>query len=465
MIKKAILPLLLLATGAALVVQVGAKDQFDDKKFRDLLMERAENNSGMIQLDEDIIKELLRRAGMPSGEVENFGARQLLEFFSEGGQGLDLMPGLMHLSETDLDALEKQYFDLVDAHKPSTKNAAKSTVAFYTGDQLLVMGTIVSKDGHILTKASDFKKVSGKVMCDPGDGKRVPARIIDTFNKHDLALVKINRQNLTPVRFYTGELPAIGAFLTASGPVNEEPLGIGVLSVHPRSLNSADRAFLGIGLEAADDGIRVTRLLPDTAAERAGIRQGDIITQLDGKKYGSVPEFINAVSKREPGDEVEVNTLRNDMENSYHIKLGRRPDIDRRHPEGRFERMNSMGTRLSDRRDGYPQALQHDIPIEPEMVGGPVVDLNGHVLGINIARAGRVKTYAIPSKTLMAVLNEAKLSDAQVSAKSTQPDVERERLIQKLDQAKQQAEQAAKAANKAQLEVQRVQKLLDAHKE
>ena len=31
MIKKAILPLLLLATGAALVVQVGAKDQFDDK--------------------------------------------------------------------------------------------------------------------------------------------------------------------------------------------------------------------------------------------------------------------------------------------------------------------------------------------------------------------------------------------------------------------------------------------------
>ena len=36
----------------------------------------------------------------------------------------------------------------------------------------------------------------------------------------------------------------------------------------------------------------------------------------------------------------------------------------------------------------------------PEDCGGPLVDLEGRVLGINIARAGRVESYALPASVV-----------------------------------------------------------------
>ena len=41
---------------------------------------------------------------------------------------------------------------------------------------------------------------------------------------------------------------------------------------------------------------------------------------------------------------------------------------------------------------------------EKQQCGGPVVDLNGNVIGINIARAGRIKTYTIPAADILALL-------------------------------------------------------------
>ena len=35
--------------------------------------------------------------------------------------------------------------------------------------------------------------------------------------------------------------------------------------------------------------------------------------------------------------------------------------------------------------------------INPEQCGGPLIDLEGRVVGLNIARSGRVRSYAIPS--------------------------------------------------------------------
>ena len=36
--------------------------------------------------------------------------------------------------------------------------------------------------------------------------------------------------------------------------------------------------------------------------------------------------------------------------------------------------------------------------------GGPLVDLSGKVIGINIARAGRTETYALPADVVQALL-------------------------------------------------------------
>ena len=60
----------------------------------------------------------------------------------------------------------------------------------------------------------------------------------------------------------------------------------------------------------------------------------------------------------------------------------------------------------SDLRAGFPSALQHDVVIQPEECGGPLLALDGRLLGLNIARAGRVKTFAIPAARLQVLLVE-----------------------------------------------------------
>ena len=70
--------------------------------------------------------------------------------------------------------------------------------------------------------------------------------------------------------------------------------------------------------------------------------------------------------------------------------------------------MNEMSGPGSERLSGFPSALQHDIPLDPSMCGGPLLDLNGRCIGINVSRAGRVKTLAIPASDVRELLATTK---------------------------------------------------------
>ena len=67
-------------------------------------------------------------------------------------------------------------------------------------------------------------------------------------------------------------------------------------------------------------------------------------------------------------------------------------------------------------------AFQHDTTLRPDQCGGPLVGLDGKVMGINIARAGRVVSYAIPADivaTLLADLKSGKLAPPEVLVSMT----------------------------------------------
>jgi serine protease Do len=54
------------------------------------------------------------------------------------------------------------------------------------------------------------------------------------------------------------------------------------------------------------------------------------------------------------------------------------------------------GGPFSDKRFGFQEVISHDSVVEPEHCGGPLIDLRGNLVGINIARSMRVATFAIP---------------------------------------------------------------------
>jgi serine protease Do len=77
--------------------------------------------------------------------------------------------------------------------------------------------------------------------------------------------------------------------------------------------------------------------------------------------------------------------------------------------EGDRERaMEQAAGPVSRRRSGFPQVIQHDTVLHPAQCGGPLVDLDGKAVGINIARAGRVATYALPASLILAAMDDLK---------------------------------------------------------
>ena len=156
-------------------------------------------------------------------------------------------------------------------------------------------------------------------------------------------------------------------------------------------------------LAEGEGGPRVTQVMPDSGAAAAGILIDDIVTHCHGKRTDNREKLIRHVRKFGPGDEVKLKLQRGDETIELSAFLSR--SIQGWRPNRR-EVQNTMGGKLSERRQGFPTALQHDTVLNPQDCGGAVVDLDGRAVGINIARAGRTETFAIPAATVKALLPE-----------------------------------------------------------
>ena len=62
-----------------------------------------------------------------------------------------------------------------------------------------------------------------------------------------------------------------------------------------------------------------------------------------------------------------------------------------------LDRNQRMSGLTSKRKAGFSDVLQHEIPLSPTAMGGPLMNLKGLAIGVNIARSDRVTTFALPS--------------------------------------------------------------------
>ena len=61
---------------------------------------------------------------------------------------------------------------------------------------------------------------------------------------------------------------------------------------------------------------------------------------------------------------------------------------------------------VSLRQTGFPAVLIHDTIVGRRQCGGPVVDLEGRVVGVNIARFHRCSTFAIPQQEIRRLVHK-----------------------------------------------------------
>ncbi|MGL6344016.1 MAG: HhoA/HhoB/HtrA family serine endopeptidase [Waterburya sp.] len=274
-------------------------------------------------------------------------------------------------------------------------------------------GFIVSSDGLILTNAHVVDG-SDQVNVTLKDGRTLEGKVMGSDSLTDVAVIKINAENLPAVTFADSEQLQPGEWAIAIG----NPLGLdntvttGIVSATGRSsaqvgvadkrvsfiqtdaainpgnsggplLNAqgevigmntaiiqnaqgigfaipintaqniaedliakgkADHPFLGIQMAeitpelkqqlknqmnldvSADKGILIVDVVPNSPADNAGLKSGDIIKKIAGESVKTPNEVQQSVEKTEIGNQLALNLQRDDKRLDMNVKVGVLPE-------------------------------------------------------------------------------------------------------------------------------------------
>lgn len=145
----------------------------------------------------------------------------------------------------------------------------------------------------------------------------------------------------SPVLNARGEV--IGLVIAISGrPGAEGALAVSssaILDALPRLTSGArvERAWIGISGRmvtpgdarefgvAVDEGALIQQVLPDSPAERAGLRPGDVIVAYDARRVRDWEDLLHAVGFGEPGQTVRLTIARGQGRFQLDLVLGTRP--------------------------------------------------------------------------------------------------------------------------------------------
>ena len=257
-------------------------------------------------------------------------------------------------------------------------------------------GVIITADGYILTN-NHVVQDAERIFVTLNDRRELPAKLIGNDPATDLAVIKIEANNLSYIPFGNSDKVRIGEPVLAIGnPFNlTSTVTSGIISAKARNMNIIDnprsnetplesflqtdaavnsgnsggalvnsnaeligivtaiasgnsgnyigysfaipsnialkvagdlqrygyvqRGYLGVQVTEVDanvarqtgareiKGLYVVKVNRDCAAERAGIRQGDIILRVAGKEVNTFAEMMEELGLFSPGDEVEVD--------------------------------------------------------------------------------------------------------------------------------------------------------------
>lgn len=101
---------------------------------------------------------------------------------------------------------------------------------------------------------------------------------------------------------------------------------------------SQKRKFIGVYLDELNEelakyfgaeegtGLLITKLTEDGPAEKAGMRVGDVIVKAEGKNVGSLQDLTRQIQKKDKGEEIEIEYIRDKKKNTVKVKVDEEKD-------------------------------------------------------------------------------------------------------------------------------------------
>lgn len=338
--------------------------------------------------------------------------------------------------------------------EPQRQSIQKSCAVIYNKRDEIAYGIVVSKDGYILTKASEIQieektegiKEKSEGDKEKGDGPeekgkdgeelelKIPipgnlnplapekaeaepfvlavrvdnqsfeeVKIIHVDKQWDVALIKVDAQDLTPAEFAPDSNLEQGTWVVVNGATSRTKRRVlaGIISAKAREIPKDGVVGLGLVLETVKDKLKVKNISEGSGAALAGVKVDDFIVKLEEKKITELKDLAEILKDKKVGDEVKLTVKRAGKDLDINIKLDTLANSEKP-----MDRNDQMSGDYSKRRAGFPRVIQHDILANSNTMGGPVLDMKGRVVGMNIARANRCETYAIPVEELQVLAKQ-----------------------------------------------------------
>jgi serine protease Do len=272
-----------------------------------------------------------------------------------------------------------------------------SSAVILDGRREIGYGVVISADGYILAKASEVQQAKAlAVTVDQTNYREVKSLAVDAT--WDVVILKIEASGLQSVVYAPTRSVPQGTWVVANGATTRTTrrLLAGIVSAKIREIPAAGGAALGVVLNAKSKSLEVAEVNDKGGANEAGLQPGDVILAIDGKRVSKPEEISTALRKNKAGSIVKLSFRRKGGEMTAEVRLSARAELFA-DPDDRNDQMSGD---FSPRRSGFPRVLQHDILGGRSVVGGPLLDLDGRCIGMNIARANRAESYAIPAEEL-----------------------------------------------------------------
>lgn len=188
-------------------------------------------------------------------------------------------------------------FSLLNVQAQDTDNMQKST------------------DENIIIHKKNPTKEKITVVVD-GDNITVNGKPVDDFKSADIDIIK-QKADLDEAFAMTSDMP----------PLAPRPPQVRAFNNDMMRKIKSNNAFLGVMSEKADKGAKITEVTDGSAAEKAGLKEDDIITKIGDDKITGPDDLYKVVGKHKPDEKVTITYLRNDKQSTANATLGKSDQV------------------------------------------------------------------------------------------------------------------------------------------
>jgi serine protease Do len=167
------------------------------------------------------------------------------------------------------------------------------------------------KDGDVIIRKKGDSKEKMTIVID-GDKVTINGKPAEDYKNDDIEILHDGDMFMPPMAMAGTMAP--GASFNV---MNDDFL---------REIHS-NKAFLGVMTKKVTEGASITEVTKESAAEKAGLKVGDVITKVNEDRIADADDLYQTIGKYKPEDKVTITYKRAGKENKATVTLGENKQV------------------------------------------------------------------------------------------------------------------------------------------